>query len=80
MTNVTTATIRTVVPTSWAAVLVLLASKLGLALDQTTATIAVPIVAGVVYRVGRVVESVCPRWVAYVIFGSPWTPTYAKQP
>ena len=73
--DLTTATVRTVTPTMWAALLVWLADRAGVSIPETWALAVVPVVLGIVYRLGREIEA---RWpaVGRVLFGSGRTPIY----
>lgn len=78
MSDVRTATIRTTVPTIWTTLLVWLVARFGLDLseqDWQMLLLVLPILAGVGYRLLRVVEARWPK-LGFVLFGSARLPHY----
>ena len=80
MNDKATATIRTTMPSAWAAVITWLVAEFHLNLDDADwefIAIALPLVTGVLYRLSREVED---RWpvVGRVLFGSSKQPHYAS--
>lgn len=78
MSDVRTATIRTTLPTIWTTLLVWLVARFGLDLseqDWQVLLLVLPFLAGIGYRLLRVVEGRWPK-LGYVLFGSLRLPHY----
>jgi len=73
------ATVRTVVPTTWAAAIVFVADRFGLEVSPTLALAIVPVVAGFLYRITRELEARWP-WVGRVLLGSSQAPAVYTDP
>ena len=78
MSDVRTATIRTAVPTAWTTLVAWAVARFGLDLsdaDWQVLLLVMPVLAGVGYRLLRVLEA---RWpsLGFVLFGSVQTPHY----
>lgn len=82
MSNHNTATIRTLVNTAVAMVVVLIASRvLGreVSINEGWVLLVVPVVVGVVHRLSMVVSEHVP-WIGYVLFGVNRSPAYTDPP
>lgn len=78
MNEMQTATVRTVLPSAWATLIVWLVARFGLDLspeDWQVLCILFPVIAGVAYRLGREVEARFPT-VGRILFGSSRQPVY----
>ena len=81
MSDVRTATIRTAVPTAWTTLAAWAVARFGFELsdaDWQALLLVMPVLAGVGYRLLRVLED---RWpsLGYVLFGSVRTPHYGTS-
>ena len=81
MSDVRTATIRTTVPTIWTTLLVWIVARFGLDLseqDWQVLLLVLPFLAGIGYRLLRVVEARWPK-LGYILFGSARLPHYGPE-
>ena len=80
MTDVRTATIRTTVPTIWTTLVAWAVARFGLNLsdaDWQVLLLVLPFLAGLGYRLLRVVEARWPK-LGFILFGSAQTPHYGS--
>lgn len=78
MNDMTTATVRTTVPTMWATVIAWAVGRFGLDLsgsDWQVLCLLLPAAGGVFYRAARALEQRYPS-IGWILFGSTRTPEY----